>query len=361
MNKYYPTGLVVGSFNPPHMGHIRLLSVASDLCETVIVQVSKSPIDILSVEEKVILLRKNLFPKMNFEFIIFEDEMYHLTEKGEDNVVINQEYWDFYISELSKQLAFINKYPVVIISSEEYAEGIANQIGCESIRYDTKRELTLISSTQVRNKINSGNYTSFIGLLPETKEKYSRKVCVVGTEGSGKTTLVKNLGYYLSADIVMEYGRSYSEGKDTFSLEDFVNIAIIHNNILLETSKNSTFGLVVSDTDALITKIFAKFLLSQTDFMTFSDWIEPLIKTQTSMFDLYLITNPLIYHDDNGSRLLTEEQREEFFSVLISELVERQIKYIILPDKSTNKVRNKALNIIKANVTDVSGYITKRG
>lgn len=372
MNKLYNTSLVVGSFNPPHNGHISLLSFAAEVSEAVIVQVGQSSADILTPDEKIILLRKNLFPKMNFIFFVQKDEEYLTVAKDTFNVVVDEVYWNNYMENLLEELNKIadshKVYPSIVVSSERYGAILASKLGAYHLLYDMDRKTHAVSSTIVRSIIDSGGHLEspshyFHHFLPEIREKYSKKICIVGTEGGGKSTLASSIhtGMYPSSSLVPEYGRTLTQLKPSLSYQDFKSILAVQHFQILEGARSSRRGLVISDTDALTTMLFAKYYLTPSQDMSIAGNAEPYIQDQTKMFDLYLVTNPKVYNDNDGTRTLSVSQREDFHERLMTELTARGVPFKLLPSGSKTQVFSAAKIAIKEKIICGNNFIKKRG
>lgn len=80
---------------------------------------------------------------------------------------------------------------------------------CEHILVDRDREAVPISGTLVRsNPLGCWDF-----LEPPVRAWYAKRICLVGAESTGKTTLAQMLAERYQTVWVPEYGREYSERK----------------------------------------------------------------------------------------------------------------------------------------------------
>ena len=372
MKYLYKCGLVIGSFNPPHFGHINLIECALEMCERVIVQVGMSSVDVIKpFDLKEYLIRTNLNPRLlsrqqNLIFYEFDDELYIQQARSYDNVVKSEEYWTSWIERTKESFSTLGDFPDVIVSSEKYAIRISEELKIDFVEYDRWRVLAGISSSTCRSLMDTDLILNGVSsnvwnrLLPQIRERFAKLIIINGVEGSGKSTLVEGIrdNYTSGVNIVHEYGRTYCENlaekqgiqtKDVIlTLKDFKNIVIVHDTQLSRAARHSNTGLVVSDTDALTTSIFSTFLLPPEEALEFQNWVKPFIEKQLANVDIYILTSPAFYYDHDGSRVLTNEQRELFYQILTETLSEYNIPFQTLSAGSTTNVLGQAFIAMKS-------------
>ena len=89
-----------------------------------------------------------------------------------------------------------------------------------------------------------------------------KKVLLIGSESTGKSTLTINLANHFNSNYIEEAGREISErsGTDLMMLsEDFTEILLQHKLNEIKAVKNSNQVLFI-DTDTLITRFYMDFL-----------------------------------------------------------------------------------------------------
>ena len=83
---------------------------------------------------------------------------------------------------------------------------------------------------------------------------YTKKICIVGTESCGKSTLVRNLAKYFNTSFVEEAGRVVCEevGLENMQEADYFEILFKHKMLEKEMLDKANKVLLI-DTDSLIT------------------------------------------------------------------------------------------------------------
>jgi NadR type nicotinamide-nucleotide adenylyltransferase len=136
-----------------------------------------------------------------------------------------------------------------------------------------------------------------------TREPSVKRVCVVGAESTGTTTLAQRLAAYYRTVWVPEYGREYSErlaaeGIDVWHYgwhtEEFVHIARVQQQREDAMARKSN-RVLICDTDALATAIWHERYLG-----TGSAEVEALAYARH--YDLYLVTGCEIPFVQDGIR-----------------------------------------------------------
>jgi NadR type nicotinamide-nucleotide adenylyltransferase len=99
-------------------------------------------------------------------------------------------------------------------------------MGSRHVLVDRPRQKVRISATAVRED----PYANWGFLEPPVRGWFAKRVCVVGAESTGTTTLANALADHLQTSRVEEYGREYSEYKlrandPEWRSEEFVSIA----------------------------------------------------------------------------------------------------------------------------------------
>lgn len=142
-----------------------------------------------------------------------------------------------------------------VFSSEiEYAEYFSTYWPKSThVLIDPERKLVDISATKVR----SNPYQYWDYLSHAAKRDFVKKVCIIGVESTGKSTLTKNLANHFSTVSVEEVGRTMCEdemaGTEKFmSARDYEAIAVSHKVKEYEYSKIAN-KVLFSDTNNLIT------------------------------------------------------------------------------------------------------------
>jgi NadR type nicotinamide-nucleotide adenylyltransferase len=95
--------------------------------------------------------------------------------------------------------------PDVVFTSEDYGDAYAGFLGCEHVLVDRDRSTVPISGSEIR-----ANPLAHLGFLePAVRAHYVLRVCLLGAESTGKTTLAAALAEAHGTVWVPEYGHLY--------------------------------------------------------------------------------------------------------------------------------------------------------
>jgi NadR type nicotinamide-nucleotide adenylyltransferase len=234
-------GLVIGKFYPPHRGHKFLIETALRSVDHLDVLICVLPSQIISGDLRQRWL-KEIHPRAN---------VIQVEDIGEDD---NSELWAAYTKRI------LGQAPDIVFTSEGYGDAYARFLGCQHILVDRLRHHVPISATSIRS--NPFEYWDF--MEPCVRAHFVKRVCVVGAESTGTTTLAKDLAEHFQTVWVPEYGREYCEklaaaGVDLWSYQwkstEFTHIAKtqmeLEQRMALEANR-----LLICDTDAFATAIW---------------------------------------------------------------------------------------------------------
>lgn len=299
----FTRGLVIGKFYPPHRGHKYLIDTARAQCEelTVIVCWKKNQ-DISGVERARWI--QEIHPDVQVKLL--DDD--RLTDDDSAGWAENT-------------LAVLGYTPDAVFTSEAYGDPYASFMGCVHVLVDRERTHVPISATMVRS--NPMQYAAF--LEPCVRAYFARRVCVVGAESTGKTTLVKALAAHYHTVWVPEYGRTYSEGKlfgderAAWRTEEFTKIAKAQN-ILEDELAEASNGLVICDTDAFATSVWHERYMGVR-----SKEVEAIAARHH--YDLYILTGDEIPFEQDGTRD-GEHIRQQMHARFVERLTEDKKRFI---------------------------------
>ena len=108
-----------------------------------------------------------------------------------------------------------------------------------------------------------GRWDTGITFPSVCRDYYARHVLVLGSESTGKSTLVRNLALAYNTNYVSEAGRDtcdYAGGEDLMIAEDLYENLLRQKINVMEAAKHSNRILFV-DTDAVTTLFYSHFLL----------------------------------------------------------------------------------------------------
>lgn len=216
----YQRGLVVGKFCPLHLGHELLIARAQDACEELlVVSYTKPEFPGLAPPRREGWLRAQ-FPRAA---IVVLDDVRLATLCAARGVAArllphNDAAGDEHRHFMGWLCWTVLDLPVdAVFSSEDYGPGFAQLLAehyamgaVAHVSVDQARVQVPVSGTAVRRDPHA--HHAF--LSPHVRASFVTRVCVLGGESSGKTTLAAALAAYFDTGWVAEYGRELWESQD---------------------------------------------------------------------------------------------------------------------------------------------------
>jgi NadR type nicotinamide-nucleotide adenylyltransferase len=241
-------GVVAGKFLPPHHGHSYLLESAQAGADDVLVIVCARDDDLIPAPRRAELLRE-LHPAATV--VVTPDDIADAAPDATSRA------WARRSRALA--LAAFGRAPDVVFSSEEYGHRYARHLGARHVSVDPARIRFPVSGTAVR--ADPWRHRAF--LAPGVLAWFLYRVCVLGAESTGTTTLAQDLAEHYGCSWVPEYGRAYCEqrgGTQDWRSDEFTYIAQRQTELEEAAARTAVSTgddrLLVCDTDALATSIW---------------------------------------------------------------------------------------------------------
>ncbi len=308
-------GLIVGKFYPPHRGHKYLIDAGRAQVDHLSVIICQKPHEQPPGELRAAWLRE-IHPDVNV--LLIED-------------VYDEQDSKIWAENSIRWLGFV---PDVVFTSEEYGDRFAHHLGCQHVQVDKARAIVPVSGTKVRSA--PLQYWEF--LEPPVRGWYAKRVCLVGAESTGKTTLATALAAHYQTVWVAEYGRAYSErklamdGGYNWSSEEFTHIAQVQCERENEAARKAN-KLLICDTDAFATSIWHRRYLHEP-----SPAVEAIVAEHRRP-DLYLLTDVNTPFEQDGTRdgaAIRHWMHETF----IAELTAQQRPFQFLSGSASERLAN---------------------
>ena len=137
----YRTGLIVGRFCPPHLGHRFVIGWAAQRCERLVVFVNTRDGEVVPGA-----LRAQWLQDMTPEATVVE--------------VHHEELWAQWIDLFRSKWPFPDDGPHAVFSSDFYIDELARRLGAEAVVVDPDRSAVPISATLIREY--PGEYLSYL-------------------------------------------------------------------------------------------------------------------------------------------------------------------------------------------------------
>jgi HTH-type transcriptional repressor of NAD biosynthesis genes len=209
-----------------------------------------------------------------------------------------------------------------VFSSEPEYDGFfkANYPHCTHIVLDADRSHVSISATQVRQ--DPFKYWAF--MTEPVRKHFVKKICVTGTESTGKSTLVEMLKDKFNGIGIQEVGREWCIKYDNELTIDMFHEIAIKNQYLQNEALETANKYLIVDTDAVVTQYYLHKYKQCT-----SNLLSKLIQWQD--FDIYLYCKPNVpwVQDQWGHRFL-QDNRNSLDAELLAmyrDSLGRQIMY----------------------------------
>ncbi|MFT3702752.1 MAG: AAA family ATPase [Agriterribacter sp.] len=281
---------VFGKFLPFHKGHEAMIRFALTHCDFLTVLVCRSNKEIIDGSIRKSWIDKTFADQQNVEVRVYD---YH--EEALSNSSVSS-------TEVSAAWAMVFKALLpgytLLITSEPYGVYVADFMGIQHIFFDQPRILYPVSASAIRN-----DPAACWNFLPDAvKSHFVKKVVILGTESTGKTTLAQQLADHFKATLVSEAGRDIVDDSKNFAFEDLYTIAVEHARRISEAIAGKS-QLVIIDTDIHITKSYAHFVFNKP--LTVNKAINEANKA-----DLYLYLNNDVPYIQDGTRLNEKERND---------------------------------------------------
>lgn len=231
-----------------------------------------------------------------------------------------------------------------VFGSEIYILQLAKVLDAAPFIVDLEREIVPVSASMIRQSPKD----NWQYIPKAVRPYYQTKICILGPESTGKTTLCKMLAEHFQTSVIPEYGRTYDavfkQGKN-WTAHDFHQIA--HSQVILRdeiTSRSSYISF--EDTDLLQTLVWAEYLLG-----AIPDTLHKFLETWVPS-DFYLLLEPNVPWIDDGTRYDAHDTTRYWFF----ETLEKFLKNMNLPYKVISAKEWPArFNAAKEIVSDLAG------
>ena len=332
-------GMVLGCFAPLHKGHMELILRAkkeNDKCYVIVCGYDGDKGGPLLPLKKRIRYVKETFRNDPLVEVISVND----TELGIDQsmYVGNWRIWIQYVINNCINQDEVDFHRTWYVGEPSYVNMIKKfDYWADVILVD--RQVLPISATMIRN--NPLKYWNYIS--PVFRKVYSHNILITGTASEGKTTLTQDIAKLFGIPYSQEMGRLRLE--NTTKQDDELDFGDFHYNLYEQNKANAdnidslaNQGIVISDTDNLVTLMYARMYADEPDFELGEDDYQALyaIAKQQAKYikwhKIFVLAPKGIFVDD-GTRWMghsSMESRNKLFNILIGLLNEFGYEYEIL-------------------------------
>jgi HTH-type transcriptional repressor of NAD biosynthesis genes len=274
---------VFGKFLPFHKGHQAMIAFALTRCDFLTVLVCCS-----NKEDLAPSIRKGWIENTFKDNSRLEVRTFSYLESDYPNTSVSSRHVSAIWS--GKFKALFPDYSL-LITSEPYGAYVAEFMGIRHEPYDIGRNNYPVSATEIRNN----PFDNWVHLPQAVKPYFIRKIVLLGTESTGKTTLTQRLARHYGASNVLEAGRDIIKDSKDFSFDDLYTVAREHTKRIAECpAGNSPFMFI--DTDIHITQSYAGFMFNKQLKLS----REAFLHNKAAV---YLYLNNDVPHIQDGTRL----------------------------------------------------------
>lgn len=316
---------MLGKFNPLHLGHIALIEFAQDKCDELIVLICASEKETISGSTRVNWVKDCFKSNSKIRPILLN----YLEAELPNTSISSKEVSTVWALKLKTLFPKID----IIFSSEIYGDYLADILECRHICFDIDRKAFNISSTEINS--NVFKYWNF--LPTSVRPFYVKKICIYGTESTGKSTITEKLANYFQTTFVPEMAREIIEETEECTETHLLQIAELHAKTINEKTKIANKLLFV-DTDLNITSSYSQYLFRKMLFV--DSWVE-----EANNFDLYLYLDNDAPFIQDGTRL-DKQRRDELNISHKKQLINKGIKYQLVTGNWDERFE-KSVEIVK--------------
>ncbi len=303
------TGLVLGKFYPLHSGHINLIEFAQKQCDELIVLICASDKENIPGFVRLQWLKETFKNTQKIKPTLLS----YSEEELPNTSVSSKDVSKIWANKIFNTLGRID----IIFSSEIYGDYLAEFLQCKHIPFDPDRTTNNISSTRIRKNV----FKNWNHIASSARPYFVKKICIYGTESTGKSTLTEKLANHYQTSFVSEMAREVVERTDECTEQHLLQIAELHAKTIDKELKAANKILLI-DTDINITRSYSKFLFNK-------ELIVPMWVDESNRFDLYLyLDNDAPYIQDETR--LDKERRDALNIYHKKELANRGIEFELI-------------------------------
>lgn len=336
MSERFLRGLVVGKFCPLHRGHQLLIQRAVDTCdEVLVISYTKPGFDGCGRTERERWIR-GIFPQVTA--LVVDDAALQALCVARAIAPVLVVPHDAADEEEHRQfcgwlcLSVLKTTVQAVFTSEDYGDGFAASLTAYFRRHaqadavvrhvsvDQPRRAIGVSGTAVRADVHGHRAM----LAPQVYASFVRKVCLLGGESCGKSTLAAALAQRLGTVWVAEYGRQLwelraSEGRQ-LTLPDMLRIGQTQCEHERQMALQA-WRWLVCDTAPLTTYCYSLQMFGQAD--------PALLALTWQRYDAVLVCAPDFLFVQDGTRR-DEAFRQCQHAWYLDQLAQRGIGYTLL-------------------------------
>lgn len=298
-------GLVLGKFLPPHAGHQFLVQFAQNFVDRLTVLVCSLQGEPIPGELRFAWMRE-LFPQAR---------VVHITEELPQQPSEHPRFWEIWREVVQRAAGGPLDF---IFASEDYGDRLAAEVGARFIPVDIGRSLVPISGTMIRE----APLANWRFLPPCVRSYFVKRVCLLGPESTGKSTLARDLAVQFDTVYVSEFARELLDRKGGRCDPEDIPLIARGQQAAEDALARHANQVLFCDTDLLLTTIWSEILFGDCP-----EWVRAAAAART--YDLYLLLDVDVPWVDDSQRFLPH-QRQAFFERCEAVLKRHDRRYVVI-------------------------------
>ncbi len=299
------TGMVLGKFYPPTLGHCYLVDFARHYVGHLTVVVASLSTESIPGEMRAAWMRE-MFP---------DTRVVHITDEIPQDPGEPTNLWRIWHDTIRRVLP---EGPDYLFASEAYGVELARVLGATYVPVDHPRTHRPVRASDVRND----PMVHWRWLPPTVRPYFVRRVCIIGPESTGKTTLAERLAKHYDTVMVGEFARTLVDVPGR-RVSDHLFPIILKGQAASEAAlARQANRVLICDSDAFTTMLYRRLF-----FADCPDYLRA--EAERERYDLYLLTTPDT-PADSGSSHAHPEQRSWFFERSVEWLTRRAAHYVVV-------------------------------
>ncbi|AHG19638.1 ATPase [Chania multitudinisentens RB-25] len=339
--KRFATGLIVGKFAPLHQGHEILINAALEVCEKlVIISYSLPELPGFAPARRRCYLQAR-FPQAHILVLAPEEALAWGIGPMPHNDSDDDSHRHFVASLCLQQL---NVMPEAVFTAEDYGDGFAQVLSTRfqrqvlHVRLQRESGPGARSGTLIRSDIHRYRHL----VAPEVYAHFVHRICILGGESTGKSTLSIALAAALDTLSISEYGRErWEQRKGHLIFDDLLEIA--QTQILREMTARPNRYLVC-DTSPLTTLFYSLAMFGKAD---------PALEALACQhYDTVVLCADDFPFQQDGTRQ-GESFRQRQQQWYIDELTQRNIPFLYVTGSVAQRL-TQILNHLPPHIADIA-------